>query len=101
MVVDALLDEQGQTKPGTPYCGWWGNIKSTDLLPFVVKQIDEAYFLDFGSDEDTDQEERYHLFNLFYGPVAVGKKFKLSYFGNWYSFTVKTVADMLNAKPIE
>ena len=44
---------------GVPFCGWWGRLKSNDVLPFILLKNGRV---DFGSDDETDQDTRFgHL----------------------------------------
>lgn len=69
-VFDLLCDGD-RAVPHAPMGGWWGRIKSSSLWPFVLHVNGN---MDFGSDPEDDQSERYWKTNLFEIEINVGSK---------------------------
>lgn len=62
LVIDVLTDEDHFPIPDSPpTSGWWGRLGTTNLLPFILQPSGR---LDFGSDENTDQADRYALTDI-------------------------------------
>jgi hypothetical protein len=71
MTLTLILRSDGMLKEGMAFCGWWGLLGSSDLLPLIV--LDDGR-VDFGSDETTDQSDRCGIIKLHDRRIAEGEK---------------------------
>jgi hypothetical protein len=56
LTLDLILESDKRPREGVPFCGWFGKLESTLMLPVIVRRNGQ---IDFGSDDKTNQEERY------------------------------------------
>jgi hypothetical protein len=97
-----LLVADGQIVAGGPFCGWWGAIKSTDLMPFVAKpKADGSYVIDFGSDEDTDQTQRLHALRLPDDRVRPGCKLSFDFHEELVPLVAEAVVDLVTGQSVD
>ena len=90
MTLDLLVDDGDIVVDRVPFCGWWGRLNSTELLPIVVRPDGRV---DFGSDDETDQGERYGFMRLRGRRLQVGEPFSLEW-EDEYLLLVKSCRDL-------
>ncbi len=91
LTLDVVVDEERKAKKGVPFCGWWGKIGSTEILPLIVLADGRV---DFGSDEETDQAERYGHIDLREHPIELCQKIKLNAWAEETLFQITRVTDL-------
>lgn len=102
LFIDLVIDEANRIVIGGPLCGWWGSIKSTDLMPFVAKpKADGSYVIDFGSDDETDQTERLHALTLPGDRIRPGCSLSFIYDGDVVSLKASKVTDMIDGRSVD
>ena len=96
MHLGVLVDEDGCLVENVPFCEWWGAFKSTDLMPFVYRQKpDKNWYIDFGSDPEDDQDERYHLFSLAVVPIERGRSCVFRWDDQGIDMYITAVSDLV------
>ncbi|MXO61401.1 hypothetical protein [Qipengyuania oceanensis] len=91
ITLDVIADENDIPKDGVPFCGWWGKIGSTDFLPIVVHSTGQV---DTGSDEETNQTERYGTIRIHGAPLNLGRHVYFEMWGETYDFKLTSRADL-------
>lgn len=95
MHMDVLVDYSGHLVQNAPYCGWFGPWRSTEVWPFLYhKNSDGKWYIDFGSDPQDDQSERYHLLTLVDTPVETGRFCHFHWDDRVIDMHIVSVADM-------
>lgn len=96
-VFQLVVDEKGNVKQRFPMLGWWGRLKSNDLLPFILRLNGR---MDFGSDPDeTDESDRYYETDIFKRQIEVGRRVDIKIDGDIHRLTVSKVDELLGSGP--
>ena len=98
MFIDLIVDQDSHIKSGKPYCGWWGKLVSTEMVPFVCRQQNGDYYLDFGSATEDDQDERLYEFHIDHIPIRVGSTISVESYDDRYELTVTDLFDLIDDK---
>jgi len=102
LYVDMILNDDGSLWRGLPLCGWWGALKSTDIMPFVIKLgVDDEYLIDFGSDDETDQTTRLQKIELPSDRVRVGSKLRFKYDDESVLLQAAQLVDMFSGELLD
>lgn len=91
LTLDLLVGPDNRPVDRVPFCGWWGRIKSTDVLPVIVYPDGKV---DFGSDEETDQTTRYGRIALMGKPIERGTSVFFECDGLEYALRVESCRDL-------
>jgi len=79
-----------------PFCGWWGDLRGSDMDPFVVHVVAGRWRLDLGTlNPEIEHAERYLECDLFGMAVTEGQMFTLTAWGEAHAFRVAAVVDLV------
>lgn len=91
MTIDILVDEQNKPVERVPFNGWWGKLGSTDVLYFTILGNRKV---DFGSDANTDQVDRFGSIDLWSRSIQVGTIIQYADSTGEYELHVESARDL-------
>lgn len=86
VTLDVFLDERGKVVQSFPTSGWWGKLRTDDLLPFIFFPSGK---IDFGT--GFEEENRYAQTNLPTKRLHVGEYVTMEVGDDEHCFLVKKV----------
>ena len=75
------MDDRRRWVTDVPACGWWGNLTSNNVMPFVLlkDKLDFGSYLDEETGEATSYSDRYGTIEMSDRLLAPGEEFVLNY----------------------
>ena len=96
LTLDLLVKDDRKIVPRIPFAGLWGKYRSTDFLPIVIQQDGKV---DFGSGEDTDQNERFGNTDILSIEIREGFEFVFSNGEEDFQMKISSVTDLTEDLP--
>ena len=96
LTIDLLVRDDRHIASKTPFAGWWGKYRPTDFLPIVIQHDGKV---DFGSGEDTDQNDRFGYTDVHSVEIREGREFVFSNGEEEFSMKIDSVMDLTEEFP--
>lgn len=97
--VDLLVDDKGNAARMFPTFGWWGRLKSNDLLPFVLTATGAMDFGAVPDDEIGPRGDRYGQTDILERAIFDGREVVFVVDGYTYNTMIKTISVLLGVGP--
>lgn len=98
-VVDLLVNEQGFAARKFPTFGWWGRLKSNDLLPFVLSPNGAMDFGALPEDEIGLPADRYGQTDILERNIFQGREVVFDIDDETYTVNIETISVLLGVGP--
>ena len=96
LTLDLLMQDNRRIVPRIPFAGWWGKYRSTDFLPIVIQPDGKV---DFGSGEETDQNDRFGNTDIQSIEIREGLEFVFSNGEEDFRMKISSITDLTDDPP--
>lgn len=96
---DLVVDEQNKPIRKLAMLGWWGKLRSNDLLPFILRNDGKMDFGALPGDPDYYSSERYGVTDILEREIIQGRRVDVSVDGEDYQLSITQVTELVGIGP--